>query len=216
MVICSVNKPADNSNPATSNPQSKKSPELAELQLEAAALREQVAQQAAEIARLRELSETDEITNIGNRRCFEKTIKRRHAELKREKRPYCLLLIDIDNFKSINDQFGHAIGDQWLQAIAEFLVRNVRTSDIVTRLGGDEFAIILPGTNGDQAKHVVDRLVDDVVLEVGNADADAPVRLSIGLVQANPNMTVHQTIELADRAMYKAKEQGGGQYLLHQ
>ena len=189
-------------------------PQLAELQLEAATLREQVAQQAAEIARLRELAETDEVTNIGNRRSFEKSIERQHAELQRENRAYCLLVIDVDDFKAINDQYGHAVGDQWLQAIAGFLIRNVRTSDIVTRLGGDEFAIILPGTSGRQARHVVNRLVDEVVLEVGSTDSDAPVSLSIGLVEANAATTVQQTIELADRAMYQAKEQGGGQYQL--
>ena len=207
-------KPTDSKSQPTSQCSDTRSDEsqVTQLQSEIAALRHRLAEQTAEIARLRDLTQTDEVTGVGNRRSFETEIKRRHAELKRNQRPYCLLVIDVDDFKSINDQFGHVIGDQWLQAIARFLVNQVRTSDVVARLGGDEFAIILPGTKQHQAKRVVERLVDEVVLAVGDSDRDAPVSLSIGLIEAACSMSVQQAIELADRAMYQAKKQGGGRY----
>ena len=177
-------------------------------------LRTRVAEQAAEIARLQELAETDAVTGIANRRSFDREIRRRLLEQQRDGRGFSLVIIDIDDFKAINDRFGHTAGDRLLQTFASAVSRNLRGSDIVARVGGDEFGIILPGAGQDQAGHAVQRLLHDTREVLQSENHGLPVGISAGVCQAAPGMTVEQIIDLADRAMYRAKELGGNRFVI--
>ena len=176
-------------------------------------LRERVNAQAMEITRLEELSETDALTGIANRRSFEKELRRRYSEQQRDGRGFCLMIIDVDGFKGVNDELGHAEGDRLLQSIANVIESNVRASDIVFRIGGDELAIILPGVKLDQARIAAQRLIELTCSRMRNEIEQAGVGLSIGLVESNGQRPIDQLIEAADRAMYRAKKQGGSRYL---
>ena len=155
--------------------------------------------QAREIERLTELAETDPLTGIANRRSFQKEIARRHAEQVRDGRTFCLMMIDVDGFKNINDMRGHLEGDRVLQTIASELSKNIRATDIVFRVGGDEFSVILPGVGLRQANNAALRLVSQ------------SLGLSIGIVESTVSRPVEDLIQAADQAMYKAKKQGGNQ-----
>ena len=194
------------------NQTSERDREVENLKGEILALRSRVAEQVEEINRLDELAETDPLTGIGNRRSFDKEIARRHSEQKRDGRGFCLMIIDVDGFKGINDQFGHGEGDRLLQMIANVVETNIRASDIVYRIGGDEFAIILPGSQLEQAEHVARRLVDKTVKMIQQHMGDVPVALSIGLVQSKADSATDQLVAEADQAMYSAKKQGGNRY----
>jgi len=183
--------------------------ELGKLQNEIDGLRARVAEQAQEIQRLNLLAATDPVTGIANRRSFEQEVVRRHSEFLRDDRGFCLMIIDVDGFKRINDQFGKAIGDQLLQKIANVVDAGIRASDIVFRIGGDEFAILLPGTKMQQARFAANRLLEKSVLMIQAQMGDVPVSLSIGLVQADRDRSVETLIDDADQAMYRAKKQGG-------
>ncbi len=184
-----------------------------DLQQELQLLRLRVAEQTAEIARLSQLAETDALTGIANRRGFDTEIKRRYAETQRHERPFALMVIDVDNMKSINDEQGHHVGDELLQEIARVLHENVRASDVACRLGGDEFAIILPGADLQAACHASRRLFDRAVPLVQSRFGQQAGQLSVGIVEATAALTIEQIVEIADRRMYCAKRQGGNRFV---
>lgn len=186
--------------------------EMQNLQSEIEALRARVAEQATEIQRLDELAETDALTGIGNRRCFQKEINRRHAEQQRDGRKFCLMIIDVDGFKGINDRRGHMEGDQLLQKIANLVDSSIRSSDIVFRIGGDEFAILLPGASLKQAETCATRLVESTVATIQSQMPELPVGLSIGVVQSTGTRAIEELIHDADAAMYRAKKSGGNRF----
>lgn len=115
---------------------------------------ETIAAQAQRIRELESLALTDELTGLTNRRGFVAALHRElaRAERSRSERSGCLILIDLDGFKPINDTHGHPAGDACLQAVAMRLAATVRPMDIVARLGGDEFAVLLPGIEADAAR----------------------------------------------------------------
>jgi len=185
--------------------------EVRQLRDQVKQLRTQLAKQTKEIARLDELAETDPLTGLANRRSFEKEIRRRHAEQLRDGRGFCLMIIDVDGFKAINDQFGHAEGDRLLQLIASMIRKHVRASDIPFRIGGDEMAVILPGVNLQQAKHAASRLVEETELII-RQQAEIRSGLSIGLAESSTTRSIDDLIQSADRAMYQAKNKGGNRF----
>lgn len=117
------------------------------------------------------------------------------------------MLMDLDWFKRINDQFGHAAGDKVLEGVAKEIKSRIRDSDIPLRWGGEEFLIFLPNTNSDQAKQLAEDL--RAKIERINIDNIGNVTMSIGVVSATPDqIDLEQLINLADEALYSAKEQG--------
>ena len=183
-----------------------------EMKAEIDRLRATVAEQTAEISRLGQLAETDPLTGLANRRAFDKHLQQRMAQHQRDGQRFCLMIVDIDQFKSINDQFGHLMGDRLLQQIAGVLTRNVRQADIVFRVGGDEFAIILPATDSAQATHLAKRIVEQVVKNTRDEFDSLSIGLSIGLADSNTEWTKDQLVELTDKAMFQSKRHGGNQY----
>ena len=152
----------------------------------------------------------DPLTGIANRRSFLQEaalIAKRHSG---DPRPTAVLLIDLDHFKSINDRFGHALGDRVLEIFTETARQSMRATDLIGRLGGEEFAAVLYDTSRDKAVAVAERIREgfaQAALEVESRPVCATV--SIGLVHCEETaLDVPQLLAQADQALYFAKERG--------
>ncbi len=155
----------------------------------------------------RRLSRTDYLTGVFNRRAFFALLKAEMERQRRHQRPFSLAYIDLDDFKAINDRFGHSEGDRLLHDIATTMAENLRSSDVIARLGGDEFGILLLESNAEQAEQVMRRLQDQLRAAV-QVDR-GPVTLSIGITTFNqvPD-SVDELMKQADAMMYQAKSSG--------
>ncbi len=121
--------------------------------------------------------------------------------------PFSLILVDLDNFKGVNDRFGHPVGDLVLQAASRHIAAAVRGDDLLARYGGDEFLVILGGTDGETARGVAERVRGAVAgsqLRAGAA-ADIRITLSAGVVEARPGQSVADLLASVDRLLYEAK-----------
>jgi len=167
------------------------------------------------IDNLKDLVLLDFLTKIYNRHAFSDFLKKSYKEInwsknqksrRKQLSQFSLLLIDIDDFKKFNDEFGHLHGDKILKKVAKFLEECVREFDIVARWGGEEFAIILRGTTLEQAKNKAEFILDQ-------ARKKLPVTFSIGASQSNSKHTADQMFKKVDKALYKAKEKGKDQVI---
>lgn len=180
---------------------------------------EELANAMTELSRLnstlKNMTEIDSLTGARNRRYFDKRISTEWAFAQREQIPLSLLLVDVDHFKLVNDQYGHLAGDDCLKAVAETLMSALpRQSDCLARYGGEEFAIILPNTNLDGAR-IVGELVRRCVerLEVNLQNHTIQLTASVGIATLVPNnqFTEEYLISNADSALYMAKNAGRNQ-----
>jgi diguanylate cyclase (GGDEF)-like protein len=152
----------------------------------------------------RSLARTDFLTGALNSRSFYDTAGSEIARATRYQRPLTILYIDLDNFKSVNDQMGHVAGDGVLQSVAQTITRSIRSIDSVARLGGDEFAVLLPETPDQAAKVIAPRLQQALLGEMRNNHW--PITFSIGALTCyRPPLDVQQLIKLADQLMYSVK-----------
>jgi diguanylate cyclase (GGDEF)-like protein len=151
--------------------------------------------------RVARASETDSLTGVANRRGFDGAVE--SMAVPGDAHRVSVLLVDLDNFKQVNDTQGHIVGDRVLRAIAAVLVGAVRDGDLVARLGGDEFGVLLPGAGVGAANSVAQRMVEAI-----DALDDSVVTVSIG-VASGPMSGVLTTLWAADSAMYVAKRAGG-------
>ena len=128
------------------------------------------------------LCRTDPLTTAANRRAFEEMLSQEFSRFKRSRKEYALIMIDIDHFKSVNDEYGHSVGDKVLIEVTEKCKDSLRYHDIVARLGGEEFCILLPYTNAMQAKQIAERLRGKIesmqIISEGNR---INVTVSVGL-----------------------------------
>lgn len=152
----------------------------------------------------------DPLTGIANRRSFLQEgndLMRRHAS---DARPAAVLLIDLDHFKSINDRFGHAIGDRVLQVFAEAAKANLRSCDLVGRLGGEEFAAVLCDAGREKALALAERVRTSFAEAAAEVDGrPVAATLSVGVVlNADQPLDVPELLRQADQALYHAKERG--------
>jgi diguanylate cyclase (GGDEF)-like protein len=152
-------------------------------------------------AELRRLALQDSLTGVSSRRHFEELYERELARARRTGYPLCLAMIDVDRFKSVNDTYGHQVGDRVLAAVGEVL-RNVRAGDVVARYGGDEFVILMPDTTLIQAEEVLDRVREEVRAVNEAASLPCPLSLSIGVRELGPDADL---LAEADAAMYRQK-----------
>lgn len=166
---------------------------------------------------LRQLSETDELTGVGNRRRLIQTLNQLLADYGPETSPIALLMIDIDYFKSVNDCYGHLDGDQVIRELARLCDARIKRSDLFARLDGEEFALVLNNTTPDKAMLVAERLraaVADHVFKLGSG-ATLDLTVSIGVSIACPTARrTNDLLRLADTALYDAKRQGRNQAIL--
>lgn len=159
------------------------------------------------LERERKASRTDFLTGALNRRAFYELAGHEIERVRRHARPFTIAYIDVDNFKIVNDDLGHAAGDDALRHVVEIVSRNLRVTDSVARLGGDEFAILLPETDREAARAVVDKIRHRV-----QEDMTAhgwPVTLSIGVLTCErPPASIDAMMRVADELMYRVKHQG--------
>lgn len=156
--------------------------------------------------RLRRLSVTDELTGLRNRRAFEERLVLEFSIARRRKRDLAVLLLDVDFFKRINDQWGHGAGDAVLRRLSTILRTTVRLPDLVARYGGEEFAVLLPESGVEAAVGLAKRLMERIAGEVWDHE---PVTVSIGLTALNESLSNgFQLVTQADEALYEAKRAG--------
>jgi diguanylate cyclase (GGDEF)-like protein len=155
----------------------------------------------------RSLARTDELTRVANRRAF---YEQTSSELDRSRRyghPFTVAYIDLDDFKAINDRFGHGVGDKVLLEAVSALRKDLRNTDLLARLGGDEFAILLPESDAAQARPALDRMIDN--LRSAMDRGHWPVTASIGAITfTRPPETNLDVIRLTDNLMYAVKTGG--------
>ncbi len=182
---------------------------LIESERDRALLSAEVAARRANEARLQKISTLDPLTGVFNRRGFEERAAMEAARSNRFRSELCVAIADLDHFKSINDTFGHDVGDAVLKATAETLQETLRTSiDVVARLGGDEFAILLPETGALGALTALERCrVALETLDLGHVGVDRPVTASFG-VSLFDGDSLEASLKRADQALYAAKRAG--------
>ena len=161
--------------------------------------------------RLRSISTTDELTGAYNRRFV---LELAHRELERAKRDggmFSIAILDFDNFKLINDHFGHLAGDQALREVSRVCQSNMREADIFARYGGDEFIFLFPQTSHEDAVICLDRIMEQIsALSFESQGKIVSPRVSIGVHPYSPKSdTLDAILEKADLALYKAKQTGG-------
>lgn len=162
------------------------------------------------------LSITDGLTKVYNHRHFHEVLENEWLRSQRYHIPLSLLMIDVDHFKNINDRHGHQLGDIVLAGIARELAIHTRELDTVARYGGEEFAVILPQTDGAQAKVVAEKLRGKVEGQLFHEQLKPhEITISVGVATASPGMnTMKNFITAADAALYKAKEQGRNRVIM--
>ena len=163
--------------------------------------------------RLKQLTKTDFLTQLFNRGHWEENLIQEFKRLQRYQHKSTLLMCDIDHFKRINDTYGHAAGDVVIQAIADAVRKNLRSTDIAGRYGGEEYAVLLVDTTLKQATVLAERLRQSVeALCIAYNGQQLKVTLSLGLAEYQTEMTEHrQWIEAADKGLYQSKANGRNQ-----
>ena len=165
-----------------------------------------------DVHHLRAETMRDTLTGVPNRRAFDSELQIRATESLERQRPLCLIMIDIDHFKTFNDTYGHPVGDQVLRLVARTLEEGLRSTEMLCRYGGEEFAVIVPNIKLRDCEKVANRLreriaVKDIVNQSKNEKLGR-LTISLGVAQLNPGEALAEFIDRADRALYRSKEGG--------
>ena len=151
------------------------------------------------------IARTDFVTNALNSRYFHEQLQIEIDRASRYEHPFTVMYLDIDDFKVVNDCFGHSMGDRVLHEIAEKLKRTLRKTDIIARAGGDEFIVLLPETTSDAAQSVVSKALEIL----SDRDVNLPVTFSAGVVTfLQAPQSVDAALNMADKVMYEVKSHG--------
>ena len=175
--------------------------------LELVAARARIAELEAELKAVRELASRDPLTRALNRRGLEEAFQREAGRARREGGVLSLAVLDLDDFKRINDTHGHAIGDEALKHLTRVIGESLRPGDCLCRLGGEEFALLLPGTDAGSTQKALRRLLADLA---GRPVGETAARLSFsaGVATGHGNESLDELLDQADRATYAAKAAG--------
>jgi diguanylate cyclase (GGDEF)-like protein len=170
-----------------------------------------IADSYGELRKIERHAKTDALTGLENRRSMEESFEREIRRCSADGNPISLIMIDVDNFKSFNDQFGHMAGDRALSAVAAVLRNQFRPRDLLVRFGGDEFAVLLPEVDEIAALVIADRVREFVCGTTGDGSDSLikiPVAISMGIAQLRKNGDLTSLIRAADAALYRAKHAG--------
>jgi two-component system cell cycle response regulator len=161
------------------------------------------------LEQVRQLAIADELTGLVNRRGFMLLAEYQRSLADRNGTSLCMIFLDIDRFKRINDEFGHEEGDKALRELAGLLLRTFRRSDVVARLGGDEFIVLMADINNDGLRTDLDRVEKNIAAFNREARFKWHLSISVGVARSDPvaPAPLEVLIAAADQAMYKAKEQ---------
>ncbi|BBD07588.1 GGDEF domain-containing protein [Desulfovibrio ferrophilus] len=158
-------------------------------------------------------TEHDPLTTLANRRAFDRLLDQEIERAKRMGDSLSIAILDLDNFKAVNDTHGHPCGDDVLVGLSKLLLTKIRRYDVAARLGGEEFALLLPGTGLLKSRAMLERILESVRELTFNCSADGTpfsVTCSAGLVcyKGVSDSPIPDLVDLADKALYKAKAQG--------
>ena len=180
-----------------------------DLQVLNAALSSEIEHRTRLEAELRSLADTDDLTGALARRRFMEIAAREWLRHERAGAPVCILMLDLDRFKLLNDSFGHAAGDAALVAFVATCRANLRTLDVIGRTGGEEFAVVLPDTTLEAGYAFAERLREAVAATpVPGVEAGVTITVSIGAAQAWRGESLESAMQRADAALYAAKREG--------
>lgn len=170
----------------------------------------------AVIAQAQEVAHVDPLTFLPNRRTIVKDLQNEVLRAERYNSLFSISVLDLDNFKSINDTFGHPVGDEVLRQVAILLRDSVRHPDVVGRYGGEEFLILLPNSNATAAAEQANRLCREIRSKLVHAkEHEVQVTISIGIAQFRVGEdSWHSLLKRADNAMFKAKNNGRDRWLI--
>ncbi|MCJ2182775.1 diguanylate cyclase [Novosphingobium sp. 1949] len=166
----------------------------------------QLAEEQADFAMV--LAQTDPLTGIANRRNALGTLEMELKKARENQTPLSVAILDIDHFKTINDQFGHAIGDTVIRKVAELCTRMIRNSDLAGRIGGEEFVLVLPGSDAEAARIVGERVRQAIESALWPAPGPEQVTASIGVATLAGATNAQDFLSEADKALYRAKREG--------
>ena len=153
----------------------------------------------------------DGLTGARNRQSFMQVLEAEAARVRRKGKTCCLALIELDFFKSVNDDHGHLVGDMVLREVAQLIRADLRTYDSICRFGGEEFLVCLPDTDLVEAEQIMERLREVVAsqqIDVAGAGIDLRITVSIGVASMNPQGDIESAFTATDRALYQAKHEG--------
>lgn len=158
----------------------------------------------------REESARDSLTKLYNRIVLEKELTRAIDMYRIFRQPSCLLMIDLDHFKTVNDLYGHTVGDKVLKCVADTLIMSFpRKTDTISRYGGEEFAIILPDTNLDIGLQMGERMLKSIrSMEISEGEDTIHITASVGISEVGEDETSEKWLDRSDRALYQAKSGG--------
>jgi diguanylate cyclase (GGDEF)-like protein len=170
-----------------------------------------IAESFGELRKFERHATTDALTGLGNRHTMDEAFSREIHRCEQDGKPVSLVMVDIDNFKVFNDQFGHIAGDRALSAVGSILEHQFRPRDLIVRYGGDEFAVLLPEVDVAQALAIANRVREAVCGTTGDGSDSLiriPIRISMGVANLKPGGTLSTLIRAADAALYRAKHAG--------
>ena len=169
-----------------------------------------ISEQKSMEERLKRLSERDDLTGVYNRRYFMQRLEKEYELARRRRYELSLISLDVDQFKAINDRFGHLEGDRALSHLTHTIRPQLRDRDILARVGGEEFAILCPATDLNETWSVAERIRRSVENSELKMDTDIiNMRISLGLATLNPQDSgIHTLLSRADKALYQAKDTG--------
>lgn len=170
--------------------------------------------------KLKKLALLDPLTGLYNRRYFESVIDKLLQVSKRKDEPLCLVIIDIDNFKTINDNYGHDVGDDVIKSLADILLSQLRKSDITTRIGGEEFAVVFPNTSLNDTEKLTNKIRKvienlEIKIDVRNK-ISFTVSIGVSIYNNDIDSCVKTILKRADEALYKAKNSGKNKVVVYE
>ena len=178
-------------------------------------LRTQKAELAKALERIQDLATRDELTGLANRRYMQEVLTLEHQRCMRSGHPFCVVMVDLDHFKRINDTHGHAAGDAVLRAFADEARAVIRVSDVLGRWGGEEFLLLMTDTRAGAGKQGVERLRERIAaLRPAGLEDCWPITFSAGLAEHRAAEPLLDTVARADQAVYAAKAQGRNRVML--